>query len=73
MHGAAVPTGSNVEVSIERVEQGRQVFVDLLNLNLDSMHALVAVRTAPFEAIELAGGTGVLNDQADRVRVGPLR
>ena len=69
---AAVRTGSRGLVGVERLEQRREVLVDRLHLDLDPVNPVATLEARPFEPVELAWETLVLDDQADRVGIGAL-
>src|SRR5258708_16140539 len=73
MDGAARPAGAEFFAGVELLEQRRQVLDDVLELDLDAVHAAVAAEAIPFEGVDHALGPRALDDQAQAVRLRALR
>ena len=72
MQSSAVGAGTELPVFVEGGEQGREIPVDRLNLDLRSASRVGTTRTRPPEGVKLADTTLMFDHQADRIGIRPL-
>jgi len=73
MQRAALAAGPGLLVSVEGVEQRRQVLYDISDGDLDAMQERLTAHAIPFEAVFYAGQARALDDEPDGAGDGPLR